>query len=74
MTTLSSDIIDTMDRIAVARRIGHALTATISGLDCADRQARDGAVDIVRVMLCDLDTATDELQAILSSLKTDKAA
>jgi hypothetical protein len=74
MSALSGDIIDTIDRIAVARRIGHALTATIAGLECTDRQARDGAVDIVRVMLCDLDTATDELNAILTSLAKEKAA
>jgi len=74
MSALSSDLIGAMDRIGVARRIGHALATAIAGLDCADRQARDGAVDIVRVMLCDLDTATDELKAILSSLTKEKAA
>ena len=72
MSALTSELIGAMDRIGVARRIGHALAVTISGLDCTDQQASDGAVDIVRVMLSDLDTATDELKAILSALSESK--
>lgn len=74
MSDLPDDIICTMDRIDITRQIGHALTATISGLECTDRQARDGAVRIVLMMVDHLDSASDELQAILKALRQEKAA
>ncbi|HWV40444.1 hypothetical protein [Pseudorhodoplanes sp.] len=74
MSNLSDDLICAIDRIGIAREIGHALAAAISGLECTDKRARDGAVRIVLMMVEYLDDADNELDAILKALRQQKAA
>jgi hypothetical protein len=74
MSDACDDLIEAMDRLNVAERIGHTLAVAVAGLECTDRMAKDGVVNSIRLMLIDLEQVKGDLRGAIDAMKDKRKA